>query len=128
MNTAAMTPLEDQVQRRVDRQAAGWEARDAQALVSLFHPDMVWPWPSDATAHDPARWAFPFGRYNRQRWKAEWKQLFRTHDPMHHHRTMVWIMLSEQGDGAFPVVDVDTLWRHCPTGEPLHWKGRACKG
>jgi transposase len=33
MNTAAMTPLEDQIQRMVDRQAAARDARDAEALV-----------------------------------------------------------------------------------------------
>ena len=32
----------------------------------------------------------------------------------------------EQGDGAFAVVDVDTLWRDSD-GKDFHWKGRACK-
>jgi ketosteroid isomerase-like protein len=36
--------------------------------------------------------------------------------------------VSEQGDGAFAVVDVDTLWRHRESGALFHWKGRACKG
>jgi ketosteroid isomerase-like protein len=36
------------------------------------------------------------------------------------------IEVSEQGDGAFAVVDVDTLWRD-PGGADFHWKGRACK-
>ncbi len=36
------------------------------------------------------------------------------------------IEISEQGDGAFAVVDVDTLWRDA-AGKDFHWKGRSCK-
>jgi ketosteroid isomerase-like protein len=38
------------------------------------------------------------------------------------------MLMSTEGDGAFAVVDVDTLWRHKETKEDFHWKGRACKG
>ena len=34
--------------------------------------------------------------------------------------------LSAEGDGAFAVVDVDTLWRDSQNRD-FHWKGRACK-
>jgi len=37
-------------------------------------------------------------------------------------------MVSDEGDGAFAVVDVDTLWRRRSDGALFHWKGRACKG
>lgn len=37
------------------------------------------------------------------------------------------VAASEQGDGGFAVVDVDTLWRDRNTNELFHWKGRACK-
>ena len=40
----------------------------------------------------------------------------------------VKIVVSEQGYGAFTVVDVDTLWRNRRSGRDFHWKGRACKG
>ncbi len=43
-------------------------------------------------------------------------------------RRTVRIEVSAQSDGAFAVVDVDTLWRHRESGEEAHWKGRACKG
>lgn len=118
----------DEIQAMVDRETAAWDARDAEALVSLFHPDMVWPWPPDAAAHDPARWVFPLGRYDRARWKAGWEELFRTHDLVHNRRRTVRIVTSEQDDGGFAVVDVDTLWRERQTGREFHWKGRACKG
>lgn len=123
-----MPSPEQEIQAMVDRETEAWNARDAEALVSLFHPDMVWPWPHDANAHDPASWVFPLGRYDRQRWKAGWEELFRTHELVHNHRQTVRIAVSEQEDGAFAVVDVDTLWRNRATGEPSHWKGRACKG
>jgi hypothetical protein len=36
-------------------------------------------------------------------------------------------VVSEQGDAAFAVVDVDTLWRQRGSNEPFRGKGRACK-
>jgi ketosteroid isomerase-like protein len=120
--------VEEEIQAMVDRETAAWNARDAEALVSLFHPDMVWPWPPDARSHDPAGWVFPQGRYDRRRWKEGWEELFRTHEMVHNHRRTIRIVASAEGDGGFAVVDVDTLWRNRSTGEPFPWKGRACKG
>ena len=117
-----------QVQAMVDSETSAWDRQDAEALVSLFHPDMVWPWPPDARSHDPADWVFPLGRFNRERWKAGWEALFRTHELVHNVRRTVRIALSSEGDGAFAVVDVDTLWRRRSDGAPFHWQGRACKG
>ena len=67
------------------------------------------------------------GRYNRERWKKIWQDIFDTHDLVHNHRSTIRIHVTEQKDGAFAVVDVDTLWRD-GTGRDFHWKGRACKG
>ena len=36
------------------------------------------------------------------------------------------IEVSEQADGAFAVVDIDTLWRSL-AGDEMRWKGRVCK-
>jgi ketosteroid isomerase-like protein len=119
---------EIEVQAMVDRETAAWDRQDAQALVDLFHPDMVWPWPPDGDSHDPETWVFPQGRFDRERWKAGWEELFRSHGLVHNDRRTVRIVVSEQGDGAFAVVDVDTLWRRRSDGERFHWKGRACKG
>ena len=118
----------DEIQAMVDRETWAWDHQDAEALVSLFHPDMVWPWPPDASTHDPARWVFPLGRYNRERWKAGWEELFRTHELVHNRRRTVRIEVSPERDGGFAVVDVDTLWRNRGDRTPFHWKGRACKG
>lgn len=120
--------VEEEIQALVDRETRAWDSQDAEALVSLFHPDMIWPWPPDAHSHDPAGWLFPQGRYDRARWKAGWEELFRTHELLRNRRSTARIVVSNEGDAAFAVVDVDTLWRNRATGAPFHWKGRACKG
>jgi ketosteroid isomerase-like protein len=117
-----------EIQVMVDRETAAWDRQDAQALVDLFHPDMVWPWPPNADAHDPETWVFSQGRFDRERWKAGWLGLFRSHALVHNHRHTVRVVVSKEGDGGFAVVDVDTLWRRRSDGEPFHWKGRAGKG
>jgi ketosteroid isomerase-like protein len=120
--------VEAEIQAMVDRETAAWDARDAAALVELFHPDMIWPWPPDSQAHDPATWVMPQGRFNRERWRAGWQGLFEAHELVHNRRSTVRIQVSAEGDAAFAVVDVDTLWRRRSDGEPFLWKGRACKG
>jgi hypothetical protein len=75
----------------VDRETAAWDMRYSTALVDLFHPDMVWPWPPDSDAHDPALWVFPQGRFNRERWKAGWEDLFETHELVWNRRRTVRI-------------------------------------
>ena len=118
---------EKQIRALVDTETAAWNARDADALVALFHPDTVWPWPPVSSAHDPMQWVMPLGRFDRERWKCSWQALFDTHDLVHNRRRTLRIVVSEQGDGAFAVVDVDTLWRNRATKQSFHWKGRACK-
>ncbi len=112
----------------VDRETAAWDQQNADALVDLFHPDMVWPWPPNAQAHDPVLWAFPQGRFDRERWRADWQLLFETHELVHNRRATVRIQASAQGDGGFAIVDVDTLWKRRSDGALMSWKGRACKG
>ena len=124
----ADAPVEDQIREMVHRETRAWDARDADALVSIFHPDTVWPWPPDDSAHDPIHWVFPQGRFDRERWRAGWQELFDTHDLVHNRREIVRVVISEQQDGAFAVVDVDTLWRRLDSGALFHWNGRACKG
>jgi ketosteroid isomerase-like protein len=122
------TRIIEEIQAMVDRETDAWDHQDAGALVDLFHPDMVWPWPPDSHSHDPMTWIFVQGKYNRERWRGEWQRLFDTHTLVHNRRTTLRIEVSAQGDGAFAVVDVDTLWRHTKTGQTSHWVGRACKG
>lgn len=124
----ADTSIEDQIREMVHRETRAWDEQDADALVGIFHPDMVWPWPPDDVAHDPIHWVFPQGRYDRERWRAGWQALFDTHTLVHNVRKIVRVAISEQQDGAFAVVDVDTLWQNTSSGALFHWNGRACKG
>jgi len=60
------------------------------------------------------------------RWRGRWKGLFDTYELVHNRRIIKKIEVSEEGDGAFAVVDIDTLWRD-KDGNEDHWKGRVCK-
>lgn len=128
MDKSTKKKLIEDIQRMVDLETEAWDRKDAESLVSIFHTDMVWPWPPDDSSHDPMTWVFEQGRYDRERWRDGWQDLFDNYDLVHNERKTLRIEVSEQGDGAFAVVDVDTLWRHKVTKENLHWKGRAGKG
>lgn len=121
-----MSPAEREIEEIVHRETRAWDSRNVDLLLSVFHPDMVWPWPPDPNAHDPAGWVFVMGRFDRERWRGLWQELFDTHELVHNRRWIVRITLTAEGDGAFAVVDVDTLWRR-RDGTDFPWKGRACK-
>ena len=126
----AMSPLqpaEDDIRAIVDLETSAWDRLDADALVDLFHPDTVWPWPPNSAAHDPEHWVMPLGRFNRARWKAGWESLFSAYELVHNRRQTIRIQVSKEQDGAFAVVDVDTLWRHKETRAEQRWVGRSCK-
>jgi ketosteroid isomerase-like protein len=116
-----------QVQSLVDLETQGWNTKNPDLFLSMIHPDMVWPWPPNAHAHDPIDWVFVLGRFDHERWRKRWQELFDTHDLVHNRRDTVRIEVSAEEDGAFAVVDIDTLWRHKTTQQDQHWKGRVCK-
>jgi len=122
-----MDDVRPEIQAIVDRETRAWDARDVELLMSIWHPDMVFVWPPHPRAHDPIDWVIDWGRYDYPRWKAGWQALFDTHDLVHNRRVVRRIAVSTEGDGAFAVVDIDTLWRHRQTGQDFHWKGRVCK-
>ncbi len=124
MSNSDITQL---IQSLVDKETQAWDTQDADKLVSIFHPDMVWPWPMTSDKHDPMQWCLEQGRFNEERWKNNWKTLFDSHLLVHNNRSTKKIVVSSEGDGAFAVVDVDTLWRHKVSNNEFHWKGRACK-
>ncbi len=115
------------IQSLVDLETEGWNTKNPDLFLSMIHPDMAWPWPPTAEAHDPVDWVFVLGRFDRERWRQSWQDLFDSHDLVHNRRNTVKIEVSEQQDAAFAVVDIDTLWRHKKTGEDSHWFGRVCK-
>jgi ketosteroid isomerase-like protein len=115
------------VQEVVDRETRAWDTQDVELLLSVFHPDMVWAWPSSPTAHDPVDWVLRLGRFDRERWGGGWQELFDAYELVHNRRETVKIEVSDQGDGAFAVVDIDTWWRPRAGGEDDRWQGRTCK-
>jgi ketosteroid isomerase-like protein len=118
--------ISEEITEMVNRETRAWDTQDVDVLVSLFHPDMVWPWPPTSQSHDPLNWVFVMGRYDEVRWKRIWQELFDTHRLVHNERAIKKIVISGEGDGAFAVVDIDTLWVD-REGNQNHWKGRVCK-
>jgi hypothetical protein len=122
-----MTKEELAIKELVDRETSAWDTQDAELLISVFHPDMAWPWPRTFHAHDPMDWVFVLGRYNKERWCKNWQDLFDTHRLVHNIRKIRKIVVSEEKDAGFAVVDIDTLWIEKNTNAENHWKGRVCK-
>ena len=60
-----MKNTEKAIYEIVNRETRAWDTQDVELLVSVFHPDMVWPWPPSSTAHDPMEWVFVKGRFNK---------------------------------------------------------------
>ena len=126
---------EAEIQQIIDRESQGYENEDVDLLLSVYHPDMVWAWPPHSQAHDPMEWVLRMGRYNEARWRVLIERFFATHTLIHNHRVTRKIVLSEEQDGAFAVVDIDTLWHREGQGDTAwhdgtteeHVIGRACK-
>jgi ketosteroid isomerase-like protein len=119
---------EDDVRAAIDRETRAWDAQDVDLLLSVFHPDMVWPWPRTYTSVDPIDWRLVLGRFDADRWRAVYEELFAAYELVHNRRTVAKIEVSAEGDGAIAVVDIDTFWRARTAGEEdYHWLGRTCK-
>jgi ketosteroid isomerase-like protein len=121
-----MDNAEREIEEIVNRETRAWDRQDVELLLTIFHTDMVWPWPRTTQSHDPVDWVMVLGRYDYQRWKKGWQELFETHRLVHNHREIRKIVISSEGDGAFAVVDIDTLWVSLE-GSENHWRGRVCK-
>ena len=121
-----MTKEETEIFEMFNKETNAWNNRDVNALVSIFHPDMVWPWPESSSSHDPMNWEMGLGRYHKERWCKGWQDLFDNHTLVHNNRAIKKIVISREKDGAFAVVDIDTLWLG-KNNQPNHWKGRTCK-
>jgi len=119
---------ENDVRAAIDRETRAWETQDVDLLLSVFHPDMVWPWPRTYTSIDPIDWRLVLGRFDADRWRAVCEEFFAAHELVHNRRDVAKIEVSAEADGAIAVVDIDTLWRERATGdEGYRWLGRTCK-
>ena len=105
-----MDVVKTQIGEIVNRETRAWDTSDADLLMTVFHPDMIWPWPATAEAHDPMDWVLEQGRYDAKRWRDGWQSLFDTHRLAHNKREIKKIVVSQEGDGAFALLDIDTLW------------------
>jgi len=110
----------------VDRETEAWDTQDVTLLLSVFHPHMVWPWPRSNDDHDPIHWAIVLGKFDHQRWSRFYQDFFREHQLVRNERRTMRIEASEDGDSAFAVVDIDTVWLDARRVEN-HWLGRVCK-
>src|SRR5687767_4624001 len=120
-----MGDVKREIEEIVNRETTAWDTQDAMLLLTVFHVDMVWPWPPTVLSHDPVDWVMEWGRYDQERWRKGWQKLFDTHTLAHNRRVIQKIEVSREGDGAFAVVDIDTLWVD-RDGHQNHWKGRVC--
>ncbi|MCM2279268.1 MAG: prolyl oligopeptidase family serine peptidase [Oligoflexia bacterium] len=118
--------MKSEIQEIIDRETRAWDESSVDHLLSIFHPDMVWVWPPDASSYDPSTWVSPLGKFNRERWAKSYNEWFQKFELVRNVRTTQKIVMTEQGDGAFAIVDIDTLWR-TSSGEESHWSGRTCK-
>ena len=121
-----MSKTVDEVKEIIDRETKAWDTKNVDLLLSIFHPDMIWVWPKDNKSYDPVDWKLPLGKFNKDRWWKNYSEMFEKYDLIKNDRKIVDIKISDQEDGAFAVVDVDTLWRN-RDGEEIHWLGRAGK-
>jgi ribosomal protein L21E len=121
-----MDDIRRQIEGIVDRETRAWDTQNVELLMTVFHQDMVWPWPRTPQSHDPMDWVIEWGRYDYERWKSGWQKLFDTHRLARNVRETRKIEISKEGDGAFAVVDIDTLWIDS-AGNENHWQGRVCK-
>ena len=117
-----MENTKKEIEEMVNRETKAWDIQDVGLLMTIFHPDMVWPWPPTPLSHDPVEWVLEWGRFDCKRWKNGWQELFNTHRLIHNKRETKKIVISEQRDGAFAVVDIDTLWVDSK-GKENNWKG-----
>ena len=124
--TESKPKIRKEIEEMVHRETRAWNKKDVDLLLTIFHPDMVWPWPRTPKSHDPMDWVMPQGKFNHDRWKRIYLKLFKTHSLAHNVRKIKKIVISKEGDGAFAVVDIDTLWRDAKGRDSL-WRGRVCK-
>lgn len=117
---------ENEVVEIINRETKAWSEKSVELLLSIFHPDMVWVWPTDRNNFDPISWALPQGKFDYVRYHKIYTDWFSNFDLIKNERKFEKILVSKQSDGAFAVVDIDTLWRS-KNGEESHWFGRTGK-
>ncbi|MFX1393115.1 MAG: hypothetical protein ACFFAH_06015 [Promethearchaeota archaeon] len=57
-----MEQIKKQIEEMVNREMKAWDTQNVELLMSILHPDMVWPWPRTPQSHDPMDWVLEIGR------------------------------------------------------------------
>ena len=119
--------MEKKIEEIVNRETRAWNTQDVDLFLSIFHKDMVWPWPPNNKDHDPINWELKLGKFDYKRWKTIYVKFFKENKLIYNDRKIVKIKVSKEGDGAIAVVDIDTLWEDVVTKKHNHWCGRVSK-
>ena len=112
--------------RKLQRETQGWNSQDLDLLMSIFHPYM---YGHGQELHNLM--ILKIGFLNQEDLIIKdgeiTGELFLKNIIQDITIALKKIVISNEGDGAFAVVDVDTLWRNKKDGKDFHWYGRACK-
>ena len=118
--------LQEEIKQIINTETKAWDTKDVDLLLSLFHPDFVWVWPKDNQSPNLIDWELPLGKFDLGRWKNFYSEMFTEYNLVRNERKTIEIKVSNEGDGAFAVVDIDTLWESS-VGKQMHWLGRTGK-
>ena len=100
----------NEIDEIINRETKAWDTKDVELLLSIFHPDIVWFWPKKNDSHNPLDWESPLGKFNYERWKGIYLEMFSKYKLLKNDRKTVDIKMTKDGNGAFAVVDIDTTW------------------
>jgi ketosteroid isomerase-like protein len=121
-----MEKAREEIEEIIAREIRAWETKDIGLLMTVYHPDMVWPWAPNTSAHDPMEWVMGVGRFDHDRWSAIFQRILDTQQVLSSKREIRKIAISTEGDGAFAVMDVEI--HICGMdGVEKTIKGRSCK-
>jgi hypothetical protein len=117
----------EEIHEIINRETTAWNTQNADLLLSIFHTDMVWVWPKNADSHNPIDWETPLGKFDFSRWKKSYAGMFSEFVLVHNYRQTIKVVETNEGDGGFAIVDIDTLWKNKTSGKLMLWLGRTCK-
>ena len=52
---------ESEIKEIVHRGTQAWDRQDLDKLMTIFHQDMVWPWPRTPHSRNPLDWIYEIG-------------------------------------------------------------------
>lgn len=110
----------------LERESRAWSARDVDGLLSVFHPDAVWPFLFNRLNPSPMVWRLTLDRFDSSAWGTYFQRIFEECAITKNVREVKSISFSTRGDQAIAVLDIDTAWLR-RDGEPMRWVGRVAK-